>query len=252
MFNRLNNNPNIIISNLDGTIDDIDPFPKEEINANMTLNKTNEKNELDFSKNFLNNKTKRETNHNSKIKHTKYSYDNLKRECKHLVIENVMKFINNKIYDVYNGNIGEGLNLKKLMKLNQKQKINADVEYNKLFLKKSLKEIFSHNITSKIVIYQADHNKKVINEILLEKKNEFEKLFELTFIQCVEHFIGKKQIEELNGLTLFSELKENIIEKYEDDGETYYENLKIFLKEFEYKINRAKSRKKRIKVYKKE
>jgi len=47
-------------------------------------------------------------------KQTKYSWDNLKRECKHLVVENVMKFINNKIYEVYNGYIDDGL-LKKII-----------------------------------------------------------------------------------------------------------------------------------------
>ena len=31
-------------------------------------------------------------------KDTKYRFDNLKRECKLLVIENVMKFINDKIF----------------------------------------------------------------------------------------------------------------------------------------------------------
>ena len=51
-------------------------------------------------------------------KDTKYRFDNLKRECIHLVIENVMKFINDKIYEVYKGNIGIALTKKKLLKLN--------------------------------------------------------------------------------------------------------------------------------------
>ena len=72
-------------------------------------------------------------------------------------------------------------------------------------------------------------------------------VFDLTFIQCVDHFIENKKIEELNGLTLFGELKERMINKYENDGESYYENLRLFLKSFENKINRAKSRKKRVK-----
>ena len=63
----------------------------------------------------------------------------------------------------------------------------------------------------------------------------------------MDHFIENKHIEELNGLKLFSELKEQILNKYEEDGKSYYENLKIFLKDFENKINRAKPRKKRNK-----
>mgnify|MGYP007070350003 CR=1 FL=1 len=216
----------------------------EDLNQNMTFNGTNERY---FSQNsFLKQKRK---NSNKKVnrKHTKYSYDNIKRQCKHLVIENVMKFINNKIYEVYEGNINNGLLKKKLLKLNQAQKINADVEFNKIFLNKTLKDILSQNITKQITLYEPDHNKKVIDMVISEKKDIFEKIFNLTFIQCLDHFIENKKIEELNGLTLYSELKEEIINKYENDGESYYENLKLFLKQFQNKINRAKSRKKRKK-----
>ena len=227
-------------------------FPEsinEDNKQNITLNCTNEKYLENNINMLLLNKKRKEDFDIKRIrkKHTKYSYDNLKRECKHLVIENVMKFINNKIYEVYEGNIDNGLLKKKLLKINQAQKINADVEFNKIFLNKTLKDILSQNITKQITLYEPDHNKKVIDKIILEKKDIFEKLFNLTFIQCLDHFIENKKIEELNGLTLYSELKEEIINKYENDGESYYENLKLFLKQFQNKINRAKSRKKRKK-----
>ena len=108
---------------------------------------------------------------------------------------------------------------------------------------KTLKDIFSEKITTKIKFLDGDHNKKLIENLLEEKKDKFEKLFNISFIECVDHFIENKQIEELNGLTLFSELKEQILNEYEEDGESYYENLKIFLKEFEQRINNAKSKK---------
>ena len=218
----------------------------EEINQNLTFNSTNEK-YLENNTYFLLNKKRKKDFENTRIreKHTKYSYDNLKRTGKHLVIENVMKFINKKISEVYGGYIDNGLLKKKLFKLNQSQKTNADVEFNKKFINKTLKDILSQNITKQITLYEPEHNKKVIDKIITEKKDIFEKLFNLTFIQCLDHFIENKKIEELNGLTLFSELKEEIINKYENDGESYYENLKIFLKHFQNKINRAKSRKKR-------
>ena len=222
-------------------------FPEsinEDNKQNITLNSTNEIYFYNNANILLNNK-RNDNNKKQSSKHTKYSYDNLKRECKHLVIENVMKFINNKIYEVYEGNIDNGLLKKKLLKLNQAQKTNADVEFNKLFINKTLKDILSQNITKQITLYDQDHNKKVIDKIILEKKDIFEKIFNLTFIQCLDHFIENKKIEELNGLTLYSELKEEIINKYENDGESYYENLKLFLKQFQNKINCAKSRKKR-------
>ena len=47
---------------------------------------------------FLNNKNK--NNNKEKKKHDKFDNDNLKRKCKKIVIENIIKFINNKIFEV--------------------------------------------------------------------------------------------------------------------------------------------------------
>jgi len=218
---------------------------EEQFNQTLNLITTKEINYSSTENIFINKKRENDIIKHSSEKSTKYRYDNLKRECKHLVIENVMKFINDKIYDEYKGNIGIGLTKKKLMKLNQFQKANTDAEFNKNFIRKTLKEILSQNITKQINFYDQDHNKKIIETVISEKKEKFEKLFNLTFIECVEHFIGDKQIEELNGLTLFTELKDQIIKKHGKEGELYYENLKLFLKDFENKINKAKPRKKR-------
>ena len=178
---------------------------------------------------------------------SKFSYNNLIRETKHLVIENVMVFINKKINEVYEGNIGDGLFKKQLMKLNQEQKKNSNAEFNQLFIHKTLKEILSQNITKRIKFYNEDHNKKVIDKIIEEKKDEFEGLFNLTFLDCLEHFIGNKKIEELDGLTLLSNLKNSILKKNKEDGESYYNNLELFMKEFQKKINNAKPRKRKEK-----
>ena len=181
--------------------------------------------------------------------HSKFTYNNLKRESKHLVIENVMDFINKKIAIVYDGNIGDGLFKKQLMKLNQDQKKNSNAEFNQLFLSRTLKEILSENITKRINFYNEDHNKKLIEQLIEEKRDEFESLFNLTFLDCLEHFIGKKKVEELDGLTLFSELKDSILEKYKTDGESYYNNLELFMKEFQRKINNSKPRKRKEQKY---
>ena len=243
MYNSLNERENHIFLN---DIDDENSIIQRDI-INHTINILSTK-EINYSNNenlFLSKKREKDIIKQSFEKDTKYRFDNLKRECKHLVVENVMKFINDKIYEVYKGNIGIGLTKKKLLKLNQSQKANADAEFNKIFIKRSLKEILSQDITKQINFYEQDHNKKLIETLLLEKRENFEKLFNLTFIECLEHFIGDKQIEELNGLTLFTELKDQIIKKQGKEGELYYENLKLFLKDFENKINKAKPRKKR-------
>ena len=238
----------------------------------ITINSSEEEKFLvNGQKQFLNKKRNDQLNKRNKNPHTKYSYDNLKRECKHLVIENAMSFVNKKIFEAYNGNIGEGILEKKLFKLNQNQKKNSNAEFNQQFIKKTLKEILSEKITKRIKYYHEDHNKRVIEKVLEEKKDKFEKLFNITFIDkrviekvleekkdkfeklfnitfidCLNHFIGKKKIDELNGFTLFNELKKSIIEKYKNEGAYYYENLEIFLKEFEKRINDSKPRKKSL------
>ena len=57
--------------------------------------------EINYSNNkniFLRKKREKDIMIQSVEKDTKYRFDNLKRECKLLVIENVMKFINDKIF----------------------------------------------------------------------------------------------------------------------------------------------------------
>ena len=63
----------------------------------------------------------------------------------------------------------------------------------------------------------------------------------------MEHFIGNKKIEELDGLTLLSNLKNSILKKNKENGESYYNNLELFMKEFQKKINNAKPRKRKEK-----
>ena len=107
----------------------------------------------------------------------------------------------------------------------------------------TIKDILSQDITTKIKYYNPDHNKKVIDEIINEKKEDFENVFNISFIDCLEHFAEVKEIKELKGLTLFSELKDEIIKKHKKDGELYYENIKLFLKDYKNRINNEKPRK---------
>ena len=246
-MNELKNNLSLKDLNLHEQNDSFSIFSDkiyDDVRPSMTfLSSGEEKNFFKEQTELLNTKRKRASEKKDKKPHTKYTYDNLKRKCKHLVIENVKDYINRKIKEEYNGNIGEGILKKELVKLNQSQKKNSDVEFNKSFIYKTLKEILSQKITTKIKFLDGDHNKRVIEKLIEEKKDKFEKLFNVSFIECVDHFIGNKQIYELNGLTLFSELKEQILNEYKEDGESYYENLKIFLKEFEQRINNAIPRK---------
>ena len=82
-------------------------FKKEYFNKDINLYTINEKNSPS-DKTFLNKKRNNEDDIDDikqpGKKHTKFSYYNLKHKCKHLVIENLMKFINQKIYETYERN----------------------------------------------------------------------------------------------------------------------------------------------------
>ena len=88
-------------------------------------------------------------------------------------------------------------------------------------------------MTRRIKFYKEEHN----NQLIERKREEFENLFNLTFIECLEHFVGIRNVEELNGLTLFSEIKGQILDKHKKDGESFYKNLELFMKEFKNKVN---------------
>ena len=60
----------------------------------------------------------------SLTKHTKYSIDNMQRRCKSLILNYTLEYLNYQIKKIYNGNIGNGINIKKLLDISQEQKAN--------------------------------------------------------------------------------------------------------------------------------
>lgn len=173
---------------------------------------------------------RKKKNSNQEGKHTKYSEDNMIRKIKASVISNLTVFINSVIYNVYDREIGKGMFRKELLKMNQSQIINS--KNNREFLDKSLKEIFSEDISTKYNNYQPDHNKRVINDLLdekdLNKKTLFENLFELKFLECVLHIRGEQQNNLLNGLATLDDL----CAKFENDKE-YLELFKYYTNNLE-------------------
>ena len=192
-----------------------------------------------------------EENNEKVVEHNKYSDDNLRRKCKHLVIKNTMAFINKSIRNKYNGNIGNGIFKKELQTLNQKQKSDATINFNQNFLSKNLGEIFSEDITGRFTNLPLNHNKilitKLMNEEDEEKREYFNKLFNITFIDCLNHFNQKIIIPELIGLKCFSEIKDQILKKYPEDGEDYYSSLKFYFDNFNVIIMNKRARNSRKK-----
>jgi hypothetical protein len=216
-------------------------IPKEEIlkveNTEEDINKL--KNDLTQP---LNKKRGRTKAGNNESTHTRFSDDNLRRKVKHIVLQNTMNFINEKIREIY-GNIGSGIFIKKLLIINQRQKTNATILFNKEFLYKTLGEIFSEDISSRYTNNRKDHNKILIEKLMEdkdeEKKNYFQKLFNITFVDCLEHFRGDKEIEELKGLISFKDLE---LEDIKKDKE-YQETLNHYVYNYEIITSRKKERK---------
>ena len=174
-------------------------------------------------------------------KHNKYSDDNLRRKCKHIVLNEILIFINDKLFKLYNGNLGQGILIKKLYTLNHDQKANAVIKFNKDFLFKTLGEIFSENISSRYTNFPKDHNKELIIKLRKEKDDNkriyFNNLFNLTFLDSLRHFTGFENIEELNGLKTIDE----VLKQYDNDLD-YKTCLDYYLKNFEIIIKNKKSR----------
>ena len=180
-------------------------------------------------------KVKREEN-------DKYSNDNLLRRAKTILFDSLLKYDNYIISKVYNDQIGNGINIKKLLKINHSQIKNINANYNRDLIKTSQGKIFSENISKRHTYFPEDHNKRLINKLLNEtdeeKRKIFANLFSKTLKECIQHITGQK-IEELKGLEGFYE---NEIIQLEEDDEVKKE-IKKFIVNYETIINKKKPRK---------
>ena len=171
----------------------------------------------------------------------KFANNNMIRKSKNLVLTYSLEYINEKIKNIYNGNIGEGINIKKLLDISQEQKADNTINSIRLFFNKTLKEIFSVNISSKFTQYLSNHNKILISKLLNEKdedkKNQFIKLFNYTFSDCLNKFIGNGKDNELEGFPNFDDIRASLNEE-----ETYLDKIKQFLADFEDIIKSKKPR----------
>ena len=174
----------------------------------------------------------------------KIANDNMIRKCKHLVINNCIEFLNFQIKKIYHNNIGEGILIKKILDINQIQKSDNKLESTKLFLNKKLSEIFSVDISSKYTSFLPDHNKILISRLLneedIEKREKFQKIFNLTFADCIQLFLGNNnKYIEFEGFPVLDEIKDELNEDNE-----YLEKIKNFLLNFEDIIKHKKPIKK--------
>ena len=83
-----------------------------------------------------------------------------------------------------------------------------------------------------------------MNEEDEEKRKYFQKLFNLTFLQCLKHFREENEVKEIDGLKSYREIKKNL-----NEGKEYILTLDYYIQNIEYIIYNKKERisKKKIK-----
>ena len=172
--------------------------------------------------------------------HNKFTFDNIIRKIKAISMQSFFNFFNNKIKEVYKDS--EIKSLWGLKKLNQSQIKNSNIEYNRLFFEKSLKDIFSDNITTKWKTEERDHNKKLIEKLLNEENKEkkiiFEKILNYKFIDIVKYLRGEREgLDELKGL----DFDEYMWKKIKRD-ENYLKDFKNNMENIEKLIQNKKPR----------
>ena len=193
----------------------IEDFSDININSDNVLtsidnNFINENEKSENTSNILKKKRGRNGPGCSGGDHNKYSDDNIRRKVKHLVLKNNMDFINGQISKMYS-KINQGIFTKKLLTINQRQISNATIDFNKKFLHKKLKDIFSDDISTRYTNFLPEHNKILINSLMNdqdeEKREYFNGLFNLSFMNCLEHFRGSADFHYLEGMATFDEVK---------------------------------------------
>ena len=180
----------------------------EENCINQKINMPSEKN---LEENCINQKRKQGRKKKDSLEegqHNKKTFDNILRRIKISLLNCFRILLNSKIKNVYKF---KNLRAKwKLLKINPKYATNSNIEFNKVFIHQSLKEIFSEETTIKNLC-NRDHNKILINQLLNEKdeikRKNFEILFNLTFLDLMKYSIGERaDLIQLQGLSLSKKL----------------------------------------------
>ena len=153
--------------------------------------------------------TIKETKNNNFINEI-YIPDIFVKKIKMLVLKKSYNFINEKIIKIFNNNIGKCICIKQLLPINKFVLYHSSVEEDKEFLNKKLKDIFS-SISNKFTSVLNTKNKNLIDDLInLEEHGKyFSELFELSFLDCLEHIRGTKNSELLDELPKIDDIINN-------------------------------------------
>ena len=192
------------------------------------------------NKEMLNKKRKA----NNKNEHqSQFASDNIIKKIRIMILNAIIKFINEKLKIFFNNDIGKGICIKQLLPINRTILSHSSVEYDKEFLNKKLKEILSP-ISNKYTNALNTKNKDLIQDLInLEDKGKyFQELFDLSFLDCLKHISGTKYSDLLNDLPNIDNI---LIQDKKNINEKEINNYKYIINNYELIIEHKKARNKK-------
>lgn len=197
-------------------------------------------------------KNKRNNNNNGEKKHTKYAFDNIASKIRTSLFKGILVVLNKSLEDdqyitreekVFTsqsvGRIETRMRDKSFYKINISE-YGYRVQGNLDLLKMPLRQILYQDCSEKYKNYQ-NNNKKLLNEISNNNTfNKTNKILDMTFLQCLEHYRGQKKYDVLDGLE--NEYK-SLLGEFERKGEEkeYIEKFKSYLNDYEKNFQSKKS-----------
>ena len=166
--------------------------------------------------------------------------DNEIKKGRNILLNSIFRFVNKKIRIIFNNDIGKGISIKQFVKISKKELNHSNVEFDKNYLNTKLKEIFSGDISGKFTNFLINKNEKLLQNLI--KIDYFKELFELTFLQCIEHINGTKFIPLLEG---FETIDEMLLNEENKLNENDIENYKYIIVNYKQCVENKFSRKPR-------
>ena len=166
--------------------------------------------------------------------------DNEIKKGRNILLNSIFRFVNKKIRIIFNNDIGKGISIKQFVKISKKELNHSNVEFDKNYLNTKLKEIFSGDISGKFTNFLINKNEKLLQNLI--KIDYFKELFELTFLQCIEHINGTKFIPLLEG---FETIDEILLNEENKLNENDIENYKYIIVNYKQCVENKFSRKPR-------
>ena len=196
------------------------------------------------------------------IRHSKFGIDNIISKIRTLILNEIVIFINEKIskypidkvFRLFNvaseGDVMESVKKmykekKFLLKLSGSFKGITKTKDNIELLDQKIVVFLANDVAANYKRYEKDHNIKIIEMLKKsEELGELGEIFNLTFLDCVNHFCGKKK-EALNGFIEWKNYKNKLVER---DGEKFTELFGDVLRNYKTVISKRFFRKNKTNV----